>query len=73
MAWTPPTKFIVILSFIIALAGLILGSMGALLMLDDFPALFEDLGPNGNAIFIGVLLCFFSWVLMFLGVKLKGL
>lgn len=73
MAWTPPTKFIVILSFIITLAGLILGSMGAFSMLDDFPRLLEDLDPNGNAIFIGVLLCFFSWVLMFLGVKLKGL
>jgi hypothetical protein len=76
MAWTPPTKFTVILSFLLLLGGLFI-------LIEHFFALFGGILPplaigmgftsdQWWGIF-GMGLCFFSYFFMFLGVRLKGL
>ena len=74
MAWTPPTKITVILSFL-ALAG------GLYVLTDLFfvtPILRPTLALGTFSStetwgIIGMGLVFLAWFLMFLGVKLKGL
>ena len=74
MAWTPPTKFTVILTFLLLAGGLFVlielffGLTGVL------PAL--ALGTFSSTEvwgMIGMGLVFLAWFLMFLGVKMKGL
>ena len=78
MAWTPPKKMTVILSFIFVVLGLILlieltwGVMGFYSIL---PALtfFEPTLNSGEVWFIIGLFCmFFAWLLLVLGVRVKG-
>ncbi|MFW9938413.1 MAG: hypothetical protein ACFFD5_12250 [Candidatus Thorarchaeota archaeon] len=72
MAWTPPSKFIVFLTFLMMALGifilldLFLGAWPAIL-----PA-FDLVGYNGWFI-IALVLFFLTWFFFFLGVKLKGL
>ncbi|MCK4287195.1 MAG: hypothetical protein KAX18_13380 [Candidatus Lokiarchaeota archaeon] len=73
MAWTPPTKFIVILTFLTMVFGIII--------LLDYTTLFWtpsllpafSLGPYNGWLIITVILVFLTWFLFFLGVKMKGL
>jgi len=74
MAWTPPTKFTVIFSFLLLVIGLFilielffsLAGILPVLVLGPFNAL-ETWG------IIGMGLVFLAWFFMFLGVRLKGL
>jgi len=74
MAWTPPTKFTVILTFLL-LAG------GLFVLIELFFGLTGVLPPLPLGTFtstqvwgmIGMGLVFLAWFLMFLGVKMKGL
>ena len=74
MAWTPPTKFTVMFSFLCLAGGLFIlielffGLTGVLpvLALGTFSS-------NETWGIIGMALVFFAWFLMFLGVRLKGL
>ena len=74
MAWTPPTKFTVIFSFLL-LAG------GLFILIELFFSLTGILPVLALGTFsstetwgiIGMGLVFLAWFLMFLGVRLKGL
>ncbi|MBY9016503.1 MAG: hypothetical protein KGD68_12480 [Candidatus Lokiarchaeota archaeon] len=74
MAWTPPSKFTVVFSFLL-LAG------GLFILIDQFfliPGILPNLtfgtftSDQWWGIF-GMGLVFLAWFLMFLGVRLKGL
>ncbi|MFX0023595.1 MAG: hypothetical protein ACFE9S_14810 [Candidatus Hermodarchaeota archaeon] len=76
MAWTPPSKFIVVITFL-------LWGFGLFILLDQFlifwaPPLLPIIHPFGWAsptswMLIAMIVFFFSWFLFFLGVTLKGL
>ncbi|MFX1304866.1 MAG: hypothetical protein ACFFBV_08695 [Promethearchaeota archaeon] len=76
MAWTPPSKFIVSITFLLWVFGLFI-------LLDQFtifwtPSLLPLIYLFGLSSYqiwmlIAILVFFFSWFLMFLAVKLKGL
>ena len=70
MAWTPPTKWTVVFSFLVLLGGLFVLSELLLGYTAVLPAL-----PLGAEVWgmIAMVLVFLAWFLMFLGVKLKGL
>ena len=76
MAWTPPSKFTVLITFL-------LWAFGIFILLDQFlffwalPYL-PVIHPFGWGSFqtwmlIAMIVFFFSWLLLFLGVTLKGL
>jgi len=74
MAWTPPTKWTVVFSFLVLAGGLFVLSELLLGYTAVLPAL--PLGACSSAevwVMIALVLVFLSWFLMFLGVKLKGL
>ena len=74
MAWTPPTKFTVLFSFLL-LAG------GLFILIEQYFALIGILPPLTFGTFtsdqwwgiFGMGLVFLAWFFMFLGVRLKGL
>ena len=74
MAWTPPTKFTVIFSFLVLAGGMFVLSELLLGYTAVLPPL--ALGAFSSTEVWGMIamgLVFFAWFLMFLGVKLKGL
>ena len=79
MAWTPPTKFTVIISFLICVLGIyILVDLGFLLpegdsILIDTDFKIGDLDVYETWMLIAIVVLFLAWFLMFLGVRLKGL
>ena len=79
MAWTPPTKITVIVSFIFVVLGLILlieliwGVMGFYSFLPALTFLEPTLNSAEVYLIIGLFLMFFAWFLMILGVRVKGM
>ncbi len=74
MAWTPPTKWTVVFSFLVLAGGLFVLSELLLEYTNVLPTL--ALGTFSSAEvwgMIGMGLVFLAWFLMFLGVRLKGL
>ncbi len=72
MGWTPPTKFTVILTFLLMAFGIfILLDISSLLWSSFLP--YFDIAGNHGWIVISLIVLFLSWFLLFLGVKLKGL
>jgi len=72
MGWTPPSKFIVILTFLTMIFGIFIFMD---LVMDIWPTIlpaFDLAGYNGWFI-IALILFFLTWFLFFLGVKLKGI
>ncbi|MFW9969482.1 MAG: hypothetical protein ACFFDF_04725 [Candidatus Odinarchaeota archaeon] len=72
MGWTPPSKFIVVFTFLLM-------AFGIFIILDQFLNVWTALLPNldfagydGWGI-ITLILFFLIWFLFFLGVKLKGI
>lgn len=74
MPWTPPTRFTVILAFLLLAGGLFVlieALFGLTGLLPPLPlGTFTSTQIWG---IIGMGLVFLAWFLMFLGVKLKGL
>ena len=77
MAWTPPSKFIVFLTFLIM-------AFGVFIVLDQSAALWtgtilpiihitSSLSSFQSWMIIAAIVIFLSWFLFFMGVKLKGL
>ncbi|MFX0141181.1 MAG: hypothetical protein ACFFDN_46510 [Candidatus Hodarchaeota archaeon] len=72
MGWTPPSKFIVILTFLLM-------AFGIFVLFDQYSGLFGPylpgfvLGPLDVWFLISVILFFLTWFLFFLAVKFKGL
>jgi len=79
VAWTPPTKFTVIISFLICVFGIyILVDLGFLLpegesILIDTDFKIGDFSVYETWMFIAIVVLFLAWFLMFLGVRLTGL
>ena len=79
MAWTPPKKITVILSFIFVVLGLLLvlevyfQFMGFYSILPALAFLEPTLNSDEVWFIIGLFLMFFAWLLLVLGVRLKGL
>ena len=74
MAWTPPTKFTVIFSFLFLAGGLTILAELLLGLTTLLPVL--ALGTFSSSEtwgIIGMVLVFLAWFLMFLGVRVKGL
>ncbi|MHA1234191.1 MAG: hypothetical protein ACTSQL_03785 [Promethearchaeota archaeon] len=74
MAWTPPTKFTVLFSFLLLAGGLFILIELFFSLTGILPAL--ALGPFNSLEtwgIIGMGLVFLAWFFMFLGVRLKGL
>lgn len=77
MAWTPPSKGVVILSFLLTAFGIfILLDQSVVLWVGTYLPVIH-LTPSVSSfqswMIIGVIVFFFSWFLFFLGVKLKGM
>ncbi len=74
MAWTPPTKFTVMLSFLCLAAGLFILTELFFTLISILPPL--DFGTFSSdqwwGIF-GMTLVFLAWFLMLLGVRVKGM
>ena len=82
MAWTPPTKFTVIISFLLCVIGIfILYDLGFILpsgninesILVDTDFKIGDLSVYETWMLIAIVVLFLAWFLMFLGVRLTGL
>ena len=79
MAWTPPKKITVILSFIFVVLGLILlieiiwGVMNFYSFLPAITFFAPTFSSAEVYLIIGLFLMFFAWLLMVLGVRIKGL
>jgi len=74
MAWTPPTKFTVMFSFLCLAGGLFILVELLLGLTTLLPVL--ALGTFSSSEtwgIIGMALVFLAWFLMFLGVRVKGL
>lgn len=72
MGWTPPSKLIVILTFLLMAFGLFI-FMDKLLPL--WPDVLPTIQIDGYPVWmiIGMILFFLTWFLFFLGVKFKGI
>jgi len=72
MGWTPPTKFIVILTCLMMIFGIFIFMD---LYMDIWTSILPDLnlGTYNAWLIIALILFFLTWFLFYLGVKLKGL
>ena len=72
MGWTPPSKFTVIITFLLMAFGIfILLDMTAVIWPRVLPVF--AIGALNGWFVIALILFFLTWFLFFLGVKLKGL
>ena len=72
MAWTPPTKFIVIITFLLLIFGIFILIDRASLIWPAFLPYFA-IGTENGWFIIALIVFFLSWFLFFLGITLKGL
>ena len=72
MGWTPPSKFIVIITFILMAFGIFIFME---LNMDLWPDILPVINVAGYNVWVllGLILFFLTWFLFFLGVKLKGI
>ncbi len=76
MAWTPPSKFIVVITCLLWLFGLfIILDQGVLFWSDTLLPTFTlfDFSPFQTWLLIAFIVLFLSWFLFFLAIKFKGL
>jgi uncharacterized protein YggT (Ycf19 family) len=77
MSWTPPSKFTVVLSFLLFLGGLFIIVDMIFSPFAGTPILpvigFLGFSYHQSWIIIALVLFFLSWFLFYLGVQLKGL
>ena len=77
MGWTPPTKFTVLIAFLLMAFGvyiiidLIFLNVDGLLIDTDFTI--GDFNVSETWSMIAIIVVFLSWFIFFLGVKLSGL
>ncbi|MBA7688228.1 hypothetical protein ES703_96707 [subsurface metagenome] len=72
MGWTPPTKFVVTLTFLFMVLGIFIFMDIVMDIWDPFLPTFDLFGYNGWSV-IALILFFLTWFFFYLGVKLKGL
>lgn len=72
MAWTPPSKIIVVLTFLLMVFGIfILIDMASLIWPHFLPSF--QIGTEPGWLIIALIVLFLSWFLFFLAIILKGL
>ncbi len=70
--WTPPSKFIVLLTGLLMVFGIFI-------FMDLYMAIWPSIlpvfliGPYNGWLIIGLILFFLTWFLFFMGVKLSGI
>ncbi|TFG15716.1 MAG: hypothetical protein EU535_01275 [Promethearchaeota archaeon] len=68
MSYSPPTKGTLILSFLILLIGIVIG------IWEIYDGLSKILGVPSNYILLaGFILTFLSWIIVYIGVRVRGL
>lgn len=68
MSYSPPTKGTIIFSFLVLLIGLVIG------IWEIYDGLSSTLGVPSNYLLIaGFILCFLSWIIVYIGVRVRGL
>ncbi|MFX0018975.1 MAG: hypothetical protein ACFFAK_14795 [Promethearchaeota archaeon] len=76
MAWTPPSKFIVVITFLLWIFGLFILLDMSVIFWNDLilPSIhLFGLANFQSWLLIAMIVFFFSWILFFLAIKLKGL
>ncbi|MFX0000005.1 MAG: hypothetical protein ACFE9Q_07670 [Candidatus Hodarchaeota archaeon] len=76
MAWTPPSKFIVVLTFLLMAFGVFILLDMSVIFWNDLilPSVYlPGLSNFQSWMLIAMILFFFAWFLFFLGVKVKGM
>jgi hypothetical protein len=72
--WTPPSKMIVILTFLLMVFGIfIFMDIGLALWPSVLAAIPFAIGPYNGWFIIALILFFLTWFLFFLSIKLSGL
>lgn len=68
MSYSPPTKGTIIFSFLVLIIGIAIG------IWEVYDGLSSMIGVNSNYIIIaGFVLTFLSWLIMYIGVRVRGL
>ena len=68
MSYSPPTKGTIIFSFLVLLIGLAIG------IYEIYNGLAKTLGvPSNYLILAGFILAFLSWLIIYIGVRVRGL
>ena len=68
MSYSPPTKKTIMFSFLVLLIGLVIGIM------EIYDGLGKTLGvPSNYLLLAGFILCFLSWLIIYIGVRVRGL
>jgi len=72
--WTPPSKMTMILALLIIIFGIILGIWGLLDLTGQLPPDFpiNISSYNQILIYISWILSIISWIIIFIGIKMKG-
>ena len=74
MGWTPPSKFIVVITFLLMAFGIAIFMDINMGLWPSFLAGFAfNIGTYDGWVIIGLILVFLTWFLFFLGVKLTGI
>jgi hypothetical protein len=68
MSYSPPTKKTIMFSFLVLLIGIVIG------IYEIYDGLGKTLGVQSNYILLaGFILCFLSWFIIYIGVRVRGL
>ena len=71
MGWSPPKKITVVISLFLLVFGLLFGVVGVGII--ALPPLTEIFGDNNILILVGLVLVFLAWLIVILGVTIRGL
>jgi hypothetical protein len=68
MSYSPPTKGTLILSFLVLIIGIAIG------IWEIYDGLSKMIGVNSTYILLaGFILAFLSWIIVYIGVRVRGL
>ena len=68
MSYSPPTKGTILFSFLVLIIGIGIG------IYEIYDGLSATLGVPANYILLaGFILCFLSWLIIYIGVRVRGL
>ena len=71
MGWSPPKKITVVVSLFLLVFGLLFGVVGVGII--ALPPLTEIFGDNNILILVGLALMFVAWLVILLGVTIRGI
>jgi len=73
LGWTPPSKLALLISMLVMVVGILLGTIGFLDILGILPEGFSQFvsGYNQILVWLSWVMCVLSWVITFIAVKIK--